>query len=224
MSSADAEIGWAAGWRNGTVLPGSPTIWDLYLLHSASGYSPQVFDGNASAWRPMRTRFETGVTNVAPVTNTTTITPVLTTTIPGGVLGTVNALRVSGRLFYLNNSAGVATLTLRLQFGATVVSTISFANVTQNALSRTVAFEGLLSALGAPGAQTAICEGQIGPARTQNGTTDGAPSSTQVSGHDAVAEDSSTDTSLILSVQHSVADAQISVTPTAIYAVEQRGP
>jgi hypothetical protein len=150
---------------------------------------------------------------VADVNTTTSETTVYSFTVPGGTLSTNKALRLSLIGDYLNNSGGTSDLTVKVKYGATTVATMDRHTAVAASASRRIAtLECMISALAATNAQITMAQFYLSTAAGVAGADaeDDLGLGAIRAVHASVAEDSTADKNLVVTVQHSVSNANTS--------------
>lgn len=150
-------------------------------------------------------------TNGPNVTNTTTETGLYSLSVPGGLLGTDRALRLTVFGRYLNNSGLNATFTLRVKYGGTTYYQGITPALATNASRRPCKFEVWLSANNATNSQRVWGQFAVGNV-TATTTGEGAFSAgDQVAmtwaGNAAI--DSTAAQTFALTLEHSTANANV---------------
>lgn len=98
------------------------------------------------------------VTTNTTVASTTTETDLYRYSVPGGILGTNRALRLTLYGNYLNDTGANRTFTLKAKYGATTFLDGATANITNSANTRAARIEVMVFANGATNAQEAFGE------------------------------------------------------------------
>jgi hypothetical protein len=131
---------------------------------------------------------------VATVTNTTTETTVYSFSVPGGTLGTNDAIRMTLVGSWVNNTGGGDTVVIRVKYGATTIFSYTY-NPTNGSYG--VNLETFLSALNATGAQVANSRFTA----VQGLTGAGAVPTDILGTHATIAEDSTAAKNLVVTAQ-----------------------
>lgn len=148
----------------------------------------------------------------ATVANTTTETTVFTYTLPGGTLSTNRSIRLSATGSYFNQDT-TRSLTFKVKLGSTTVfSHAAAVGVSNNGSGWTLETE--ISGLNATNAQVSKTYCFVSQSDALDGT--GAPLSalttSAIGVHTGIAEDSTTDKDLVVTLQWSAASAALSAT------------
>lgn len=145
---------------------------------------------------------------VNTVTNTAAETTVFAATVPGGTLTTVRGLRIRMIAKYFNSSTFDRSFAVRVKYGATTFLTFDPQSVPSNlSNSRHIYMVGEISAANATNAQRASGFQVLGAAVADGAS--GVAHSTYVSGHAALAIDSSANRDIEVSVQLSVGEPSV---------------
>lgn len=157
----------------------------------------------------------------ADVVNTTVETAVYSFSVPGGTLGTNRALRLTLIGDYLNNSAGTRTLEMRTKYGGTTIFDQAITAIAIDTVRRGFSFVTMLSAQNATNAQVASTIGVLGALGSADGAAVSIASGTLSADpfevtHNAVAVDSTLAQTLEVTLQHNVANANISARALAV--------
>lgn len=197
---------------------GNLLLADDYALSATDRTITLIYDG--TNWREVCRSITTDTTSpvrvlnrdvaVNDVVNSNTETTVYTFTVPGGTLGSTKALRLTLIGDYLNNSGSSRTLTIKGKYGSTTVfSGVPGGSITADANRHAVFCQLVLHAFNATNAQVASGTVTLGAANTIGGTA-AASAATFFANHSTVAEDSTGDLALAVTVQHSATDANLS--------------
>jgi len=147
------------------------------------------------------------------VVNTATEQTVFTCTVPANALATTKSVRVELRGDFLNNTGATPTLTLRIRFGATTIYADASATIPTSGSRRPFTLNITLANQNA--ANTQVLSGLVqmgiaGGATTGIGNfgTDEIQANTPLFG--TAAEDTTVDRDIVITIQHSVASANLS--------------
>lgn len=158
------------------------------------------------------------------VLNTTTETTIASVSIPSGELGTDRSLRFDMGGFYLNNSGGTDTFTLRVKLGGTTYYADTSAPIATDGATRGWHLHGRLQAMDSTIAQSGYASLIMGGpgATTGIGDLSGTPAlATAMRFNSGVALSSGSATTFAFTVQLTTASAQIYLaTNSAIFVVE----
>jgi len=148
------------------------------------------------------------------VANTTSESDLVSVTVPGGALGTTRTLRAVLNCDYLNNSGSDRTFTLRIKLGSTTLYdaiTIALpAAATRRAVRAVIEISNIASAaVQAIGGFVIISNTTAPTAGIGQLTTDEIPAQTPIGNASGGAEDTSTNKTFAVTVQHSAADANL---------------
>ena len=137
------------------------------------------------------------------ITNTTTETTVFTFSVPANMLATENRVRLKLLGIYTNTTVGDDNMTLRLKYGATTLLSVQIRLNSGEATARGVHVLAMLSADGATNSQHGHINIMVGETGTNGaGNTESGSS----------AEDSTTALNFVVTMELSVADANLTVT------------
>lgn len=147
---------------------------------------------------------------------------IITKSIPGGTIGTSGVLRLTALGDYLNNSGVVRTLTPRVKFGGTTLWGSVSADIAVSANRRSFRLVCELSSVLATNVQFMAGLLQLGPAGSganggfQGDATDGALAAAEslvmpIASSGTVAIDTTSAQTLLVSVQHSASDPNLSL-------------
>lgn len=153
---------------------------------------------------PARGREESTVN----INNSTTETTVFTTTISGNTLGTNKFIRLTMFGECLNNTGVDRVITVRMKYGATTAFTANITFAT-SASTRGISFYGYLMGHDATNSQKAHGVVILGDIGTSTGTTGTAVHSVNAASNTSIAEDSTANKTLSITVQLNVASANL---------------
>ena len=171
-----------------------------------------LHDGNAARMFPVI--LDRDVTS-QEVINTTTETTIYSFTVPANTLGSDRAIRLTLIGDHLKNIGGADTITIRIKFGATTIFS-SVLNTGASADRRAILIEFFLSANNATNAQVASTHYLMGTNNTVGGA--GTSISADVFAiHNSIAEDTTGALALVITFEHSAADAALG---TKVFTVQ----
>ena len=153
------------------------------------------------------------------VVNSAAETTLFSATIPANMLASDRSARLTLIGDYLNNSGANATLRVRAKFGATTLWDDTSANIATNATRRALTVDLLLANRGATNSQALGGRIDLSALPATTGLGDFAAASAVVGAvfSGTAAEDSTVAKTLAVTVQHSAANANLSV--RRLYAV-----
>ena len=145
------------------------------------------------------------------VVNTAAETNLYSFSVPGGTLGTDGWLRLTLVGDYLQNSGGNRTITLRVKYGGTVLGILTSGNIGSAANRASVRVTLDLVAGNATNVQRALVSAVVGVTGTAgNPPASGAYQIAVDTVNNAAAIDSTTAQTLVVTAQHSAANANLS--------------
>lgn len=187
---------------------GQAAVWDPTL-------------GTNGAWTPgtVSTVYDRVTTDVV-VVNSAAETTLFSKSIAAGDLSTNRRLRLTLEGTYTNNSGAARTLQLKVKLGATTMIDVTTANIAASATARAWKLVVELSAQAATNAQFASVLGALGAVSTAGS---GVGAWVDGSGTEhfpivavaAATEDTTADKTLAVTVQHSAADPNLTMTLAA---------
>ena len=148
------------------------------------------------------------VTSTVDVHSTTTETTLISTTLPGGEIGTDNMIRVALFLSDFDSSGGYVAF--RLKYGATTVATFNFENGATGLTNTNGEFQAVLLAAGS-------ASSQVGTISMQVCSDNNFQESTNMHNSGTGAEDSTGDLTLSITAQPQVSGTTCGVTVASGY-------
>lgn len=186
------------------------------LHHTIGTLAAQAAAGNHTHANAVSV-FDRIVSDTA-VTNTASETTLYSKVIDAGSLGTNKRLRLTIEGKYLNNSGAGRTLQVKLKYGATTLIDVTSISITNTANERAFKWVAELSARDATNSQFASLVGQMASVNgaAASGTGDfydaSAVANYAITAIGTAAEDSAAEKQLVVTVTHSAADANLTVT------------
>lgn len=207
-ASSASALGRLAIGSNGGILYIASGV-PAWLAPGSNGQVLTLSSG-APAWAAAPVAIQDRISATTDVVNTTTETNAYSYSVPGGTLGTTGVLRLIVTGDHLNNSGGGLSLTVRAKYGGVLLGSFSVSPVS-NASRHSMNLEVVLSAAGATNTQVARFNLGFDSAGSA-GAPPGAPSgaSRYDNTNNAVGVDSTASQSLVVTFQHSGANAATS--------------
>jgi len=211
----------AAEYEYGTGHLGAATVLVRdTVLGGTNGTSKVNFSaGTKDVWNDLpaenqnnpSTTFDNTTTSIA---NTTTETNALSHTVPANALGANGFVKLVARGYYYNSSGAGDTITLKIKFGATTLWADISASISTGAQKRPFDLYLHLYNTGTTGSQRMNGHATIssnGAASTGFGdfATDEVNANNPVRGQDTISEDTTSDKDLVVTAQHTTANANI---------------
>lgn len=190
------EAGTSAEVTAGTATGGTGAA--LVVTPDALAASTPVFNGSALTNLPTN-KLTTAIPTVTVGTSSTAENTLLSYSLAGGVLGTANAVLISG-YFTTSNTGSTETITVRLKYGATTLFSPTFA-LSGSVTSYTHKLNWIIAGSGATGTQNS--DYQFSHTSTNNPALIGASTST---------EDSTASKTIAITAQSNVSDANLTIT------------
>lgn len=191
-----------SGNVTGAVTYASPTI----LTPTITGTITGAYDfGGTPTWPSTLVRILVRDSAYTIVSNTASETTLWGTTIPAGTLGVDRAIRLTFRGSYSNSSGANRTVTFRMKYGSTTLSTWTVSAIPTGGGGRAVSIDLFLCGNTTTLSQDGSIEYRIGAGNTDTGTA----GALAYQGMNLVtaAEDSGASKNLTLTVQHDAASA-----------------
>lgn len=180
----------------GTATGGTGAV--LVVTPDALAASTPVFNGSSLTNLPTN-KLTTAIPTVTVGTSSTAENTLLSYSLAGGVLGTANAVLISG-YFTTSNMGSTETITVRLKYGATTLFSPTFA-LSGSVTSYTHKLNWIIVGSGATGTQNS--DYQFSHTSTNNPALIGASTST---------EDSTASKTIAITAQSNVSDANLTIT------------